>query len=250
MKLLDRLVIIIFNISLLLVTIWAIIIPITKSKDFYEYEFNKNNTTENTYWYVSEDKTYYYYTNEQLTMISEVIIDYLMGRTDNMQVVIEGRNVFSNQALIHMKDVKALYTGGRILGWVFFGLLILTLIYMIFSYKRIKPLLFKYTMLTLGGIGLILLGFAIYALIDFNGAFVLFHRLAFPTDQKFRDAFFAVESNYKELYYINNLTLTNILSIEIFMDAAFAIFGGVFIVLGGWISFVGINNKKQKKNSV
>jgi integral membrane protein (TIGR01906 family) len=246
-KILDRFVIILFSISILLVSIWAVIIPITKSIDFFEYEFNKNNTSENTGWYVYEDNTYYSYTNEELTYIMDTVIDYLMDEKDDMQVVINGKNVFSNQALIHMKDVKVLYTGGNRLGLMFYIITIICMIYMAFNFDRMKSLLFKYTMLTLAGILIILGAIGIFALVDFDKVFVLFHKIAFPTEQKFNDAFFSNISNYEELYYINNLTLTNILSIEVFMDAVILIFIGMFTTLTTWITFTVFVRKKVKK---
>ena len=175
------------------------------------------------------------------------IIDYLMDETDDMQVIINDRIVFSNQALIHMKDVKVLYTGGIIAGWFTFISCLLIGVYFYFRFEHVKKLLFKYTMYSLIGIIVLLLGIGIFALVDFDAAFKLFHKLAFPTEQKFNDAFFSNVSNYQEVYYVNNLTLVNILSIEVFMDVVVLIFLGLAITLSLWITFTVIINKKSKK---
>jgi integral membrane protein (TIGR01906 family) len=233
LKTFEKILIGIFTFFLIIITVWLTVVPITKAKSFYMYEYEKNDTSEVTG-----------YSKEELEQITEQIIAYLFNKADSMQVEIDGQVVFSNQALIHMRDVRTLYTGGQIIAWIIFGLWLGIGIYFIFNFKRIRPYLFKYSMIVLGIILVVLLIIGIVAIIDFDYAFVLFHKVLFPDEQKFNDAFFSSISNYDELPGVDNTMLVKILSIGLFMDVGIIIGVSVVVVLLIWFIICFILRKK------
>lgn len=233
MKTLNKIIIVIANFCLLIVALWAVTVPITGNKKYYMYEFEKNKTVEETG-----------YNLEELSLIADSIINYLMEKSDDMQIIINEKPVFSNQAIIHMKDVKSLYIGGKIIGIICLTLLILSIAYIIVFYKDLKSYLLKYSLITISVIGGLLLLFALYALIDFDNAFVFFHKVLFPNEQKFNDAFFSSHSNYPELPGTDNLMLIKILDISLFMDCGIIIGSFVLITEAIWFIILNIFNKK------
>jgi hypothetical protein len=105
---------------------------------FMRWNLLKNNTPDETG-----------YTMEELKIISEHIIDYLFGRLDTMQVAFEDGNVFSNQALNHMRDVRTLYNGGSIIGWIALAIEIGLGTLIVLHYQYLKHDLLKTTSLRL-----------------------------------------------------------------------------------------------------
>lgn len=224
LKILDRIAIILFNLGLLVIAIWITVIPIARSKSFYLFEYEKNDTVAITG-----------YTMEQLEIITDRIIDYLFDEVDDMQVMFGDEVVFSNQALIHMADVKDLFIHGQQLAWIVFILWIMIGVFLGLRFSKIRMILFKYSFIAIlmivGIVGMI----GIFALIDFDQMFTLFHHIIFPDPIQFRDAFFGAVSNYPEAPGVSNLMLIMILSIELFMDIAAIIIASVIVIFVVWM---------------
>ena len=236
MKVLDKIIIVLTNVFLLIIAAFIITVPLTGSKNFYLYEFEKNNTSINTG-----------YSEEELGDIADSIINFLMDKSDNMQIIINNAPVFSNQAINHMKDVKDLYIGGQKIAIIAVVLFVICCSYLIIFHKRLRDFLFKYSAITIGVFAIILLLFAIFAIIDFNNAFIFFHKVIFPDEQKFRDAFFGSISNYNELPGINNQMLVLILDEQLFMDCGLIIGGFVLTTEVIWFVFLYYIKKKGNK---
>lgn len=236
MKVLDKIIIVLTNVFLLIIAAFIITVPLTGSKNFYLYEFEKNNTSINTG-----------YSEEELGDIADSIINFLMDKSDNMQIIINNAPVFSNQAINHMKDVKDLYIGGQKIAIIAVVLFVICCSYLIIFHKRLRYFLFKYSAITIGVFAIILLLFAIFAIVDFNNAFIFFHKVIFPDEQKFRDAFFGSISNYNELPGINNQMLVLILDEQLFMDCGLIIGGFVLTTEVIWFVFLYYIKKKGNK---
>jgi len=184
-KTLSIIIIVLFNICLLIVLIWAVTLITTGSLSFYMRHYVKYNTEASSGYNLQELKT-----------ITTTIIDYLFGRKASMQVVINNLDVFSNQALYHMADVKALYTGGIIIGSISFVILVIALIIIIWQFQSLNEYLLKTTLITLGVIlGLIII-ITVLSSLNFNLAFDFFHKIIFPDPQKYNDAFFHIYLKY------------------------------------------------------
>jgi integral membrane protein (TIGR01906 family) len=238
-KFYEKVLIVFFTFFLIVIAIWLTVIPLTKSKSFYISEYEKHDTYNNTG-----------YSKEELGLITDKIIDFLFGRTEDMQVEINDEIVFSNQALIHMRDVRDLFTLGQVLGWIVLGLWIMIGIYLYCNFHRIKKSLLKYSIRTIIFLGCLLVIIGIIIVIDFDFAFKAFHKIIFPNPTKFNDAFFGTISNYEEVAGVNNKMLITILSEGLFMDVAIYIGLGVVIILGIWFTGLIFINKSSKKSNV
>lgn len=238
-KIYDKILIGLFTFFLIIITVWLTVVPITKSKTFYMRQYEKNDTVDETG-----------YTTEELSVITDQIIAYLFNKADSMQVEIDGKIVFSNQALFHMRDVRTLYTGGQIIAWIILVLWIGIGVYLGLNFKRLRSHFLKYSLVVLAIVFTVLLVVGIIAIIDFDYAFEMFHKIIFPNEQKFNDAFFSPVSNYDELPGVDNMMLVKILSIELFMDVGIIIGISVFIVLLIWFIICFILRKKDKKHIV
>ncbi|MDD3191349.1 MAG: DUF1461 domain-containing protein [Bacilli bacterium] len=234
-KAINYAMVILFNIFLILISLWIMILPLAKNKSFYMMEFQKNNTVQITG-----------YTEEELDTIAQTIIDFLYGKSDTMQVKINNQDVFSIQALKHMEDVKDLFVLGKTAGWVVLCLFVLLGLYLFFNFKSLQRLIVRGSLFTLLGIGLIVIAIGIATLVDFDAMFVIFHRIIFPDPAKFNDAFFGYQSNYVEAPGIDNLMLIKILSIEFFTDFFLIVIAFVILVIAAWILIItGINRKAK-----
>ena len=231
----EKVMIGLFTFFLIIITIWLTVVPITKSKAFYMFEYKKNDTVNETG-----------YTTNELSIITDKMIAFLFNKTDDMQVLINDEIVFSNQALYHMRDVRTLYTGGQIIGWIVLVFWLAIGVYLVMHFKRLRPHLLKYSLIVLLIIFVVLLIAGIFAMVDFNTAFDVFHRIIFPDAQKYDDAFFGPVSNYDELPGVDNLMLIKILSIGLFMDVGLIIGVVLFIVLIAWFITCIVLRKKYK----
>lgn len=201
MKVLHKIVITIASISLLLLLFYVSVMPIAMSKWFYMMNYKSYHADEATG-----------YTMEQLSEITDVMLDYFKDKIDSMQVIIDGEEVYSKQAIDHMADVKVLFVGSRKLAWWVFGFFLLELAYIIYFFKDLKHYLFKTIMVASGvAIGIVALA-GVFAAVNFEDAFVLFHKIIFPNQEKFENAFFPADD-----------FLINMLQADIFFNFAFVI---------------------------
>ena len=91
-------------------------------------------------------------------------------------------------------------------------LTIVSLIYIIYRLKQTKSIFRRINYITYGVFLVLLIALGVYAIVDFDDAFVNFHHVIFPDPEKFNNAFFPW-----------NDTLINILTIDFFFDIFFAI---------------------------
>lgn len=229
----------IIPVIIILISIWVISIMIIGSKSYYSFEFEKNNTLEGLTWKNGDGETVEY-TDDDLIEIRDAIIEYLFNKRESMQVVIDGNDFFSYQAIEHMRCVRNLLNRWMIITIILIIIFGLWLIGLIFNYQEILPKLFKPTYITYAVILGILIVLGIMMLINFDWTFSWFHHILFPKPSEFNDAFFTPVSNYDVDNinpYINNLSLVNVLTIEVFMDGAWIIVGYVVLIMALWFVF-------------
>jgi integral membrane protein (TIGR01906 family) len=196
MKIVDRILLVFWNVCLLLLILAFAVLPIARSERYYVSQFAKNNTTEKTG-----------FTEEELQKIARHIIDYLYGAKDDFPYHLErtGEDVFSEQAVLHMQDVKVLFTVGRI------GSLVVLVIFLAltgyFVYRRQYAYLpvFKMSLWTICGVVVAIVGIVIWILVYylkegylsfFEAGFIVFHKIIFPDQSKFEMAVtFAPDDN-------------------------------------------------------
>jgi len=215
-----KFLIIIFNIFLVLLVIWSIANTLITSKAFYTYEFEKQDVMSGTG-----------YTLNQLNHIASHIIDYLADKEDSMQVQINGKDIFSNQAIFHMQDVKSLIINIQQFLFYIFVIWVIIGIFLYLRRKEFKLHFFKYNFIVfLSVLGLFIL-IGLVATINFDFTFEAFHRLIFWDEISFRDAFFTDTSYYPEAPGIDNRLLVKILPYGLFVDAAMIIVVGTILIL-------------------
>lgn len=247
---------IIFPISIIMLAVivaWSIAFILTSSRAYYRFEFAKNNTVNSLHWvYENEEgiRVYKEYDSDDLEIIMNKIVDYMTNKTDYLQIVDEeGMNVFSNQAIYHMQDVKRLYNIWTIIIILLIPLLICAIIYINKNIKDIAKTIKKQVIITFSIIGFILLIVVIGLIIDSTSTFIIFHHIIFPKIEDFNDAMFYPKSNYQEAYYINNLLLVKVLSLNVFIDAGWIIIVALILICALYIFLIMKKALKIQKNN-
>lgn len=223
--------------SILLIALIACIsiLPIAKSKSYYMNQHQKNDVinelqtytfTGHTYTLEGTDGKEYYYTypkdyvvtEELVETATEHIINYLYHeKVESMQFQIntsQGEiDFFSEQAIVHMEDVKVLFIGGIKLCYISIILFILGCIYLIIRRNYIKKIIVKTYIITVIAFICFAIGLVIYAATDFSRAFEVFHYIIFPDNDKAELA----------ITFYSWDTLTNVLTSDFFMHIGLAI---------------------------
>ena len=118
------------------------------------------------------------FSNEELINISKGLIEYFNSGSIN-----DTMNIFSEEEITHLRDVRGLIQLCYIIQWITLGYVI---VYITagFIYKR-KQFSHLFNMIVAAGSIVSIIGIAaigIAALIDFNWLFVAFHRVFFSND--------------------------------------------------------------------
>lgn len=270
MKILDRAAVLILNLSLLVVFIITPALITAGNHDYYKAQFEKNGiysrTDENgierkrTVFYIGGDyQNTAQFENEQLDELSKHIIDYLFGDKESFSLTMDGVllngtyqdgvNIFGDTAVSHMKDVKVLMRAALIAAIICAVLLAIALTYIIARRKFTARFLLKYTLIFYGVIVCLILLFLLITLIDgwsilrrYPDAFtdILWenvHHILFPFQpEKFENSFF-------------NDTLTQILTLELFLDAMIIVFTTLLTAFCAWLAAAFAIRKSERNAS-
>lgn len=235
MKVVDHTVCILTCILLIALIACISILPIAKSKSYYMSEHQKNDVVNELQTFTFTGRTYlqtdsngekhvYYYpedyvvTMDVVELATEKIIDYLYHEdVESMQFQIETSSgkidFFTNQAIVHMEDVKVLFIGGIKLCYISIVLFIVGCVYLVLRREYVKKYIVKTYIITVISFVCFAIGLVIYASIDFNKAFEVFHYIIFPDNDKAELA----------ITFYSWDTLTNVLTGEFFMHIGLAI---------------------------
>lgn len=252
-RILDYISIALISITILIISIGITALTLTRNYNFYKYVQSTYNIKDKlAYSYLDEVNNVWIdveFTDEDIEVITNSVIDYLSDNKDNLQVYINDKEVFSIQAINHMEDVKGLYHVGEWIVNVSIILFVISLIYLIIRIKNkyITNEIYKISSLILKIVLTIGVTLIILMIIDFQFVFTWFHMLLFPNYQTFRDAFFTYRSVYDELPYVSNVVLTSILSDELFIHAGIYIIISIILSYGIWFIFGLFINKKAKR---
>lgn len=172
-KVLLSLVIIIFSLSMFLTILYSSSMTTIFDIDNFNTQFEKNDTSDAT--------------NTELPVLLRIMqktLDFLNGKIDSMQSVevIDGieQEVFYDDELSHMLDVKILFDNIKVAGITATILLILTLLYFAIFNKNINKSTLKGILKVLLGVGCVIVFLILVASIDFHEAFNIFHAIFFP----------------------------------------------------------------------
>lgn len=172
----NRILALIIGLSLWIVIILGVIHISSLDEAFYREQYVKNEVAENIG--ISE---------EDLNKATAVLLDYLQGNTDDLTVfaTIDGvsQEVFNQKEKDHMIDVQVLFVNAIWIRNIALGLLLSIGAYLGFTQKSdaiaIVSKGFKEASMVLG----VLFGFiVVYAVLDFQNFWILFHELLFTND--------------------------------------------------------------------
>ena len=270
MKILDRAAVILLNLCLLVVFIIAPALMTASDPGYYEDQFEKNGIYSHTDKDGNEKRTVIFYIggnyqnyaefdNGQLDALAKHIIDYLFGdkesfalTMDNIKLngaVTDGVEIFGATAVSHMKDVKVLMHAALVAAVISAVLLVISLVYIVIRRKEAAPFLLKYTLIFYAAILLFIVIFVLitlfseWELIRHEPEYFLdllwrnVHHLLFPFQpEKFENSFF-------------NDTLTQILTLELFLDALVIVFITLFSALAAWLTTAIVIKRLARKGS-
>lgn len=257
MKILDRILALLFSACLLLSVGIGSAIAIASTPAYYHWQFEatgmyatKDENGVETPNYVpcinGNEELYGQFTNEQLNEIVDHIICYLFTDTESFALVMDDVringvmmddvSVFGDTAVKHMSDVKILLRDLSLVAVICGGFCLLALIYFIFRARRGQGgVLFKYSLIFYGVFIGSLVAFCLYTLAQVffyqlgmeYYTYLLwmnFHFLIFPDPSKAVGSFF-------------NDTLTMLLSLDLFMCAIVIVLGLLVLFTIGWLVF-------------
>ena len=198
----------------------AIMLPAFSGK-FFEHEFGKNDT----YNRIAVEKP-------ELMCVARHMIDYLRGKQADLSIsaVVDGseRQFFDETDVAHMKDVKVLFTVCRMAACVSAAMIILAVILL----RKDLMFLLKCIRNTAITAVCMLAVVVCAAVINFEAAFVIFHKIFFRNDLWLLD--------------VDKSLLINILPEQFFSDIAVLI-GALFASSCGLVIVVAIAVKFATK---
>lgn len=234
LRILDRVVTILACVLFILLLFCVSILPIAKSKKYYMNQHHKNDVvgileeytfngvTHRAYDSEGNEIIYCYPSDYEVTWelvekATNKIIDYLYNKdVESMQFQIEHNgkeyDFFTNQAIVHMVDVKVLFIGGINLCYLCIVLFVLCVGYLIYRRNYIKNYIVKTYIISVIAFFAVISCVILFVLIDFDTAFTVFHYLIFNS----ADAELAISFSYYD-------TLTNVLTAEFFMTIGLTI---------------------------
>jgi len=160
-------------VCLALICLYAAIMSPTFNIGFYERQFVRNHT-----------HRMIRITEDDLTKVTLHMMDYMRGRTDSLQIrtYIDGEEVyfFTERAVLHMVDVRDLFTVGRILFYISIVFFVSSLAVCVFlkSFARLLKAYRRTAIITAS----IYAAIGVIALVNFEFAFEWFHHIFFFND--------------------------------------------------------------------
>ncbi len=166
---------VVFGICLFVVILYYSIALPTFSVKYYEKSYIKNNVSDTIN--VNE---------ENLKKVTKVLIDYIKDKNDSLYVeaVVDGktREFYNQREKDHMIDVKEFFLQGKMVKSLFLIILILSIAYVFYKYKKIP---YNFLNISAKTMGFLIMGIIIFAgvfLMNFDKNFIIFHKLSFDND--------------------------------------------------------------------
>jgi hypothetical protein len=268
MKVLNRFLIILFNICLLAVTLAAPALSMMASRTYYHEQFEKTgiyaqvdedgNETRTVIRFIGgESGQNATFSDEQLDVIADHIITYLFSDKESFQLVMDdvmlngvetdGVAIFGPVAVTHMEDVRNLVRFCKTAAIIAGVMMVAIGVYLVWKLKKTGRMILKTSLIFFAVvIGLIVLfcGWAAVATM-LSGGFTMdgflstlwtnVHYLLFPFQgDKFANSFM-------------NDPLTEILTLDLFMTAVYRIVIILAAVIVLWLLLGAVANAKAKQ---
>ena len=257
MKLLDRTAVIIFTLCFIIASVLIPITVICTRDTYYRNQLKKcgiypNENESTVIRYISGDRSKSAaLTPEQFDDIIAHITSFLSNKKQGFALqmnginlngeIVDNVNIFGEEAITHMDDVKPVFSAVKIALIICFVSLIVCGIYMFIRKNDIRKIIYKYSLGVVVGI------FAAFALF-FGSVFVKhlinsgssyfdtlwldMHHIFFPmSPEKFQGSSF-------------NDTLTYILTLDFFMNTVIIIIINIIVLTAAWLFSAKIISKR------
>lgn len=169
----------------------AIMIP-ANSRDFYKWQFEKNDTValvRSQYVYLDGEGRDYIenITEEQTLDLMQHVMRYCLFLEDDMNITVDGQylELFTENELSHMKDVRGVFGGGLIIVLISFIVVVAGIVLAIIFRKGYWENCRKIPYYVFGGIIALFALLAILIACDFQKAFQIFHMIFFTGNWTF-----------------------------------------------------------------
>lgn len=168
-KIIDVIAVVLFILSVL-ITVFDVVVF---NEDFYDRQYQALNTSNNMNM-----------SHEDLMLATDTLLDYIKHYRDDINVSVEVAGevvpMFNQREIDHMVDVKNLFAR------VWFTRIVSVIVFLIItaislrhaSHYQLSQIIYKSLSLLLFVIG----GVGLYALIDFSGFWIVFHKTLFNND--------------------------------------------------------------------
>ena len=166
----------VYGLSIILIIVLSSINYHSFNREFYQNTYQQLNTHETIG-----------VTKDELIDSTEVLLDYLQDNRNDLSIDVvqrgQEKQMFNQLEIDHMVDVKNLYQSAmtlRVISIVVF--LLLTILYLTEMKSEWFYAMFKGYQYALLGFGIILFGIVSYVIVDFQGFWILFHKILFTND--------------------------------------------------------------------
>lgn len=164
--------------------LYLAIMPTAMNRSFFYkiYERSDFNVYQKDDYSLNKDV---YLPKEEVKKALDHTLKYMLAEVESLQIQItfsDGsvENFYTASELSHMEDCQKLFVGGRNIAWSCFAIMILGIGYLTYIRKEIKSKHINNFFIGFGSIVAIVALIGIYAAIDFDNAFTIFHKIFFP----------------------------------------------------------------------
>lgn len=126
-----------------------------------------------------------YLPKEEVKRALDHTLKYMLAEVDDLQIQVtfcDGtiENFYTESELSHMEDCQKLFVGGRNIAWMCFAIMVLGIGYLIYSKNSFKSKHINNFFIGFVSIIAVVALVGIFAVIDFDTAFTIFHKIFFP----------------------------------------------------------------------
>lgn len=192
-KILAKIYTVLFTVSVFLIFGFVAIMIPASSQAFYRSQFEKYDVLKSVQFqhrYLEDENAREYIqtlTDEELDDLMMHVVRYCLFLEDDLNITVDGVHleIFRDDEYSHMQDVKNVFGGGLIIVLVSVIIILVGVVLFLIYRKGYYENCRKIPFITLAVIGGLLVLVALYALIDFESAFTLFHVILFDGNWMF-----------------------------------------------------------------
>lgn len=247
-----KIAVVIFNICIILAAGITTALTLASSPKYYREQFDAcgvyseeldgGEVRHRIYFIGGDPKISATFSDEQYDLMIDHITEYLFGDKESFELILDGVeiygvgtcggvSIFSENAISHMADVKALIKAVTVIGAVAAVLAVALLAFFIFKRKGASRYLLRYTGYFYAAVGIFILGFCVWSLI---GAWVTETTFLYRLWGNLHYLLFPFQPEKYENSYLAD-PLTQILRLELFINALVTVILTVALTVALWL---------------